>query len=79
MFHHRSRFLIASLACAFWGVSRVGVLAADEDGIPDDVIVHYNVRYREGSAKEWVLDLALPKDLAESSTRKLRPAIARTP
>jgi acetyl esterase/lipase len=36
--------------------------AAEEDGIPAGVTVLHNLRYREGSAKDWVLDLAMQKD-----------------
>ncbi|HUY90180.1 MAG TPA: alpha/beta hydrolase [Pirellulales bacterium] len=46
-------------------------LAAENDGVPADVAVSYNVRYREGASKAWTLDLAVPK----SEAGKLRPAI----
>jgi acetyl esterase/lipase len=49
-----------------------GAFADDLDAkIPDDVAITYNVRYREGTVKDWVLDIAIPK--AESD--KPRPAI----
>ncbi len=47
------------------------VLGADRDQIPDDVSIQYNVRYREGSVKNWTLDLAMPKERGQ----KPRPAI----
>ncbi|MGE3999547.1 MAG: alpha/beta hydrolase fold domain-containing protein [Planctomycetaceae bacterium] len=45
--------------------------AAEDDRIPDGITVLYNVRYREGAAKDWVLDLALPS----GETEQPRPAI----
>jgi acetyl esterase/lipase len=40
--------------------------AADEaDRIPDDVTLIYNLRYREGMVKNWMLDLAMPKQPAD--------------
>ena len=47
------------------------VFSADDDRIPDDIVVDYNLRYREGSVREWVLDLAMRKNY----TGKPRPAI----
>jgi acetyl esterase/lipase len=42
-----------------------------EDRVPDDVAITYNVRYRDGAVKDWVLDIAVPK----ASSEKPRPAI----
>src|SRR6516165_3241134 len=42
-----------------------------EDRVPDDVAITYNVRYRDGAVKDWVLDIAVPK----ASSDKPRPAI----
>ena len=62
--------LAAVLACL---AATAELARADEDAdrIPDDVTVTYNVRYREGTVKDWVLDIAVPKKRAE----KPRPAI----
>lgn len=63
--------LIAILIIASWIVAGSTVVAADEDQIPDGITVLYNLRYREGSAKDWVLDLAMQKEYRG----KPRPAI----
>ncbi len=47
------------------------VSTADDGQIPDDITIQYNVRYREGTVKNWTLDLARPKERGE----KPRPAI----
>ena len=45
---------------------------ADEDQrIPDEVVVLYNLAYREGPSASWKLDLAMPKEPASTP----RPAI----
>jgi len=41
------------------------VLAADGGEVPDDVSIQYNVRYREGTERNWTLDLAMPKERGE--------------
>jgi acetyl esterase/lipase len=41
------------------------LLAADEGRVPDDISLHYNLRYREGTLKNWTLDLAMPKERGE--------------
>lgn len=52
-------------AVAIWGCVTAPLLADDDaDRLPDDVTVLYNLRYREGASKSWVLDLALPKQPA---------------
>jgi len=40
-------------------------LAADGGEVPDDVSIQYNVRYREGTERNWTLDLAMPKERGE--------------
>jgi acetyl esterase/lipase len=50
---------------------RTAAAAPDDDPVPDDILIQYNVRYREGTVKNWTLDLALPK----RSQEKPRPAI----
>jgi acetyl esterase/lipase len=71
----RFRFLpachVAFLALAFWVFAAATVFAVDDDHIPDDIAVLHDLRYREGSVKDWVLDLAMQKDY----TGKPRPAI----
>lgn len=52
-------------------VNATNAYAADEDRIPDEISVQYNLQYREGSSKSRVLDLAMPKEPAD----KPRPAI----
>lgn len=32
--------------------------------VPDDIVVHHNLAYREGSSRHWKLDLAVKKDRA---------------
>ncbi len=49
----------------------VKTLAAADERTADDIVVLHNLRYREGSVKEWVLDLAMQKDYRG----KPRPAI----
>jgi acetyl esterase/lipase len=44
---------------------------ADDERVPDDVSIQYNVRYREGTVNNWTMDLAMPKERSE----KPRPAI----
>ena len=48
-----------------------GGFADDDDRIPDDIVVMYNLQYREGASASWKLDLAMPKEPA----RTPRPAI----
>jgi acetyl esterase/lipase len=45
--------------------------AGDDDRIPDEILVVYNLKYREGKSASWTLDLAMPKE----SASKPRPAI----
>jgi len=61
----------AAFALACLAVNGACAFAADDNRIPDDIAVLYNLRYRDGSVKDWVLDLAMPKD----SGGKPRPAI----
>jgi hypothetical protein len=42
----------------------MGSLAAGEGSTPADIAVLHNIRYREGPSKQWVLDLAMKKDLS---------------
>jgi acetyl esterase/lipase len=63
--------LRATLLLAIWMVADLTAIAADDDQLPDGITVHYNLRYREGSGKDWVLDLAMQKDYRG----KPRPAI----
>jgi acetyl esterase/lipase len=46
-------------------------LAAEERQVPSDVVVEYNIAYREGHSNSWKLDLAMPKQLGGTP----RPAI----
>ena len=58
-------------AIAFCGVRDTNAKAAENDGIPHNIVVLHNLRYREGPNKNWVLDLAMQKDYAGTP----RPAI----
>jgi acetyl esterase/lipase len=59
------------LVCALWQLHGATSFAADGDAIPDDIAVIYNLRYRDGAVKDWVLDVAMPKEHGG----KPRPAI----
>jgi acetyl esterase/lipase len=48
-----------------------GVLPADDRKDPDDIVIHHDLRYRDGPSKSWRLDLAVKK---ERSARP-RPAV----
>ncbi len=50
---------------------RPAVAEPNDDRVPDDVLIQYNIRYREGTVKNWTLDLALPK----RSQEKPRPGL----
>jgi hypothetical protein len=63
--------LFAILIFASWIIAGSTAVVADDGQIPDDITVLYNLRYREGSSKDWVLDLAMQKDYRG----KPRPAI----
>lgn len=65
----RSRVAAAAIAC--WLVIGATCPATEADAPPDDVRLYYNLRYREGASKSWVLDLAVPKGEAAGP----RPAI----
>jgi acetyl esterase/lipase len=45
--------------------------AADDERISDEIVVLYNLEYREGASASWKLDLAMPKEPATAA----RPAI----
>jgi acetyl esterase/lipase len=62
--------IVVAFAFCPSGVPRAAV-AADDDRVPDDVSIQYNVRYREGAVTSCTLDLAQPKQNHE----KPRPAI----
>jgi acetyl esterase/lipase len=63
---------IVALAFAFCPLAdRTAAAAPDDDRVPDDVLIQYNVRYREGTVKNWTLDLARPRRNQE----KPRPAL----
>jgi len=61
------RSLLTALVCFIPGIA----FAADERQVPDDIVVQYNITYRDGPSDSWKLDLAMPKEKADS----LRPAI----
>jgi acetyl esterase/lipase len=62
---------IAALGFLCWQTVATNGFGADDDRVPDDVSVLYELRYREGPVKHWTLDLAMPKADAD----KPRPAI----
>jgi acetyl esterase/lipase len=62
---------IALLAIMLSALDSSMTLAANDDEVPDNIVVLHNLRYREGPVKDWMLDLALEKD----PTGKRRPAI----
>ena len=64
----RSAVLLAFACCVADGAGR---FAGDDDRIPDDIVVFYNLSYREGPTASWKLDLAMPKEPASAT----RPAI----
>src|SRR5437660_1494290 len=64
---HQAAFVLALAAVLF---PKPGVFGADRDQIPDDISIQYNVPYREGTVRNWTLDLAMPKERGE----KPRPA-----
>ncbi len=63
--------LVALIAIALLSPSCTAVSSAQEDQIPDDIVVVHDLRYRDGAVKEWVLDLAMQKNYSG----KPRPAI----
>jgi acetyl esterase/lipase len=63
--------VFALLIITLWSAVGATAFAADKDDVPDNIVVLYNLRYREGAVKDWVLDLAMPKDAGD----KPRPAI----
>ena len=67
----RAIFHIALIVFLLWGMHFSCASAADEGHIPDGVTLLHNLRYRDGTEKNWSLDLAMPSD----SAGKLRPAI----
>jgi acetyl esterase/lipase len=62
---------LALSVIAFWETGGTCALAAEHKVTPNNVVVLHDLRYREGSVKDWVLDLAMQKDYAG----KPRPAI----
>ena len=65
-----SRFAAAAFALVLC-IFATHAFAADEDRVPEDITVLYDLRYREGPVKSWTLDLAMQK----VHTGKPRPAI----
>jgi acetyl esterase/lipase len=63
-----SRILALAVVC--WLAATGRCLAADRED-PDDIAVFHDVRYRDGSSKQWRLDLAVKKAAGD----KPRPAI----
>ena len=64
-------YRIALLILAFCELSGANALAAEDELIPNNIVVLHDLRYREGPVKDWVLDLAMQKDYSG----KPRPAI----
>jgi acetyl esterase/lipase len=62
-----STVLLILAACAEW----TNGFAGDIDRIPEEIVVLYNLAYREGPSTSWRLDLAMPKVPASAP----RPAI----
>ena len=62
---------IFSLTALCWFAGIDWGLAAEKAADPDDIVIHHDLRYRDGPSKHWRLDLAMKKDRAA----KLRPAI----
>jgi acetyl esterase/lipase len=64
-----SRLVLSIVALC--DVSGTYAVTAEDNVTPNNIVVLHDLRYREGSAKDWVLDLAMQKDYAG----KPRPAI----
>lgn len=55
-------FVLIAAVCAFSECLPAQDKAAESAQVPADVTVTYNIRYREGANKYWVLDLARPRE-----------------
>ncbi|MFO1006393.1 MAG: alpha/beta hydrolase [Planctomycetaceae bacterium] len=67
----RSSFHFCLFVFLLGGMQALCASDADESKIPDGVTLLHNLHYRDGTEKNWGLDLAMPSD----SAGKLRPAI----
>lgn len=65
------RRCVVLLAFAWCVADGASGFAGDDERIPDDIAVLYNLEYREGESASWKLDLAMPKVPASMP----RPAI----
>jgi acetyl esterase/lipase len=52
-----------SLILAIWFIGGHCSAISAEPPVPDDIVVHHDLPYREGSSRQWKLDLAMKKDL----------------
>jgi acetyl esterase/lipase len=62
---------ICTLFLAVWLAGRQRSVIATEPPTAEDIAVHHDVTYREGTSRHWKLDLAMKKD----ARGKPRPAI----
>lgn len=65
------RSSVARVACAALFVGVVAATCGAADELPAEIMLVHNLRYREGSNRQWVLDLAAPKQVPAAP----RPAI----
>ena len=54
---------ISSLIVAIWLAGGPRTALAADPPIPEGIVVHHDLAYREGSSRHWKLDLAMKKDL----------------
>ena len=52
-----------SLILVIWLVGGHRSVIAAEPPVPEDIVVHHDLSYREGTSRQWKLDLAMKKDL----------------
>jgi acetyl esterase/lipase len=52
-----------SLILAIWFIGGHRSATGADPPVPEDIVVHHDLAYREGSSRHWKLDLAMKKDL----------------
>ncbi len=53
---------ICSVALVIWLAGRQHIISADDPLVPEGIAVLHDLPYREGTSRQWKLDLAMKKD-----------------
>ena len=68
----RPHVRIGSLIVAIWLAGGPRTTLAADPPIPEGIVVYHDLSYREGTSRQWKLDLAMKKDLRRQAEARHR-------